>query len=220
MAIARERRRVHSSHFYHNLVMVMAGVTLAFGFSTVVFEILNVQFHWFGGGQPASSAPQATHGAAPEISNRPSGQKLIYSAEKTGVEYAVPGQQDVKLLNFTLSPASDGFVHGMTFALDDLAHQYDLKSLKLYLGDSRLGEVTFFEGKGSFQNLMIKLEANKLMEFSVLGTLSDQAQTGDRLLLKIADKQGVDAADGDGRNFEVVNNEQSQGAFISIVSGR
>ena len=95
MAKARERRRVHTQHFFHNLLMVMAGVTLAFGFSTVVFEILNVQFHWTGGGQPASSAPQAIHGAAPKISSQPSGQKLIYSAEKTGVDYAIPGQQDV-----------------------------------------------------------------------------------------------------------------------------
>lgn len=209
-------KQVQALHFHHDLGMMMLGFGLAFLFCVALFELLNIQFHWIGGAGPGSVNLNGFHGAAQTTQETFSGSRLIFSAEKNGPGYTVPGQKDVPLLKFTLSPASDGFVRGLTFTLDDLAHPFDLKSLKLFLGDESLGEVAFFEGKGTFANLMVKLSANKLMQFSVLGTISDQAQTGDRLKLKVSEMK---ATDSNGNDFGVQGGPMS-GPAISVVRGR
>jgi hypothetical protein len=217
----------HLHHDHHDLAMVGLGFALALIFSVALFEILNLQFGWTrmsgvetGGVHPAAVATQELHGAAPQknggVLETPG---LVVTPEEVGLLSVVPGQDDVYFLRFTLSPESDGFVHGMSFALDGLARPYDLKSLRLFLGDKQLGETAFFEGKGSFRNLMLKLEANKLLKLSVVGDVSGQAQVGDRLILKLAD-DGIDAIDGDGNPFEILGEEGLKSKAMSVVQGR
>lgn len=256
MALYRRLRRPKEKHFFRDLAMMAAGFALGFVFSVVAFEVLNVQFHWIGAGRgqaemlaqtaglwqkdmppgrTSGGADQAllalnlAHGAAPQNQTADSPQ-LLLTSEKIGDGYASPGQADVPLLNFSVTPSRDGFVHGMTFALGHLAHPYDLKSLKLFLkGDAGagsstagqlLGEVSFFEGRGAFENLMVKVAANKIAEFSVVGTLSDQAQIGDRLVLGFADGGGISAIDSDGVDFSIQKNGTFSGPAVSVVRGR
>ncbi len=216
----------HLHHDHHDLAMVGLGFVLALMFSVAVFELLNLQFGWTrmtgmetGGVHPAA-ATQELRGAAPkkngDVADAP---RLIVAPEEVGPLSVVPGQDDVYFLRFTLSPESDGFVHGMSFALNGLAKPYDLKSLRLFLGDKQLGETAFFEGKGSFRNLMLKLEANKLLKLSVVGDVSGQAQVGDRLILELAD-DGIDAIDDDGNPFEILGAEGLNSKAMSMVQGR
>lgn len=227
MAKIRRRQKVSvrasraSRHLHHDLLVMLAGFALAFVFCAALFELFNLQFHWIGGQQElAAGAGQGLHGSASGTTQQAASPQLIFSAEKTGPGYAVPGQSDVPLLSFSLSPSNDGFIHGMRFSLDDLAHAYDLKSLKLFLGDEQLGEVAFFEGKGDFQNLMVKFSANQLMEFRVTGTVSDQAEIGDRLILSVAAGQGIEAADNDGNGLTVVSDGAMKGPAVSVVHAR
>jgi len=205
--------------------MMSLGFVAALLFGTLLFETLNLQLHWIGGVRSTASGGEqqapwdagGVHGAAPQTTQQITGSQLIITPENTAAAYAFPGQKDVALLSFTVSPSADGFIHAMTFVLGNLAHPYDLKSLKLTLGNQQLGEVSFFEGKGSFQNLMVKLAANKLMKFSVLATVSDQAQSGDRLMLNFADDRGIDATDTDGIQLNVVGDKAAGGQPVSVV---
>jgi len=216
----RGRYEAKKSPFRHDLFIMSLGFALALVFSIILFEILNFQYRWTSGGvHPAPLAAPELHGAAPQNTQESLSSILTLSPEKVGPFSAVPGEPDVYLLRFTLSPSNNGFVHGLTFVLDNLAHPYDLKTLKLFLGDKQLGEVSFFEGKGSFQNLMLKLEANKLVKLSVVGTVSGQAPVGDRIRLKLAE-DGIDAIDDDGNMFEIVGGDSLKGAAISVVRGR
>ncbi len=224
----RSRFEAKKSPFRHDILMMSLGFVMALLFGTLLFETLNLQFRWIGGvrGSAPGGEQQApwdtrgVHGAAPQTTQQITGSRLIITPEKTSDTYAVPGQKDVQLQSFTVSPSADGFIHGMTFVLGNLAHPYDLKSVKLTLGDQQLGEVSFFEGKGSFQNLMVKLSANSLMKFSVLGTVSEQAQPGDRLMLQFSGDRGIDVADADGVPFTVVGGKEAGGQPISVVGGR
>lgn len=220
----------HLHHDHHDLAMVGLGFALALMFSVALFEILNLQFGWTkmpagggvetGGVYPAAVATQELHGAAPQKNGDAlAAPGLVVAPEDVGPLSVVPGQDDVYFLRFTLSPESDGFVHGMSFALDGLARPYDLKSLRLFLGDKLLGETAFFEGKGSFRNLMLKLDANTLLTLSVVGDVSDQAQVGDRLILKLAD-EGINAIDGDGNPFEILGEGGLKSKAMSVVQGR
>ncbi len=223
----RSRFTAKKPLFRHDFLMMSLGFVMALFFGMLLFETLNLQLHWIGGvrGTASGGVQQASvdtpgvHGAAPQTTQQITGSRLIITPETTGTTYAFPGQKDVALLDFTVSPSADGFIHAMTFVLGNLAHPYDLKSLKLMLGDQVLGEVSFFEGKGSFQNLMVKLTANKLMKFSVLGTVSEQAQTGDRIMLQFADDRGIDATDTDGVQFGVDGGKAAGGQPVSVVGG-
>lgn len=228
MARYRDLLRLrHLHHDHHDIAMVALGFVLALMFSVALFEVLNLQFGWTrmrgvesGGVRPAAVEIQELHGAAPQT-NKEAGtaQRLVVTSEDVGPLYVVPGQDDVYFLRFTLSPESDGFVHGMSFALGGLARPYDLKSLRLFLGDKQLGEVAFFDGKGTFRNLMLKLEANKLLTLSVVGEVSGQAEVGDRLILEL-DDDGIDAIDGDGTPFEILGGETLKSKAMSVAQGR
>lgn len=223
----RSRFEAKKSPFRHDFLMMSLGFVMALLFGTLLFETLNLQFRWIGGvrgtapggEQQAPWDTRGAHGAAPQTTQQINGSRLIITPEKTSDTYAAPGQKDVQLLSFTVSPSADGFVHAMNFVLGNLAHPYDLKSLKLMLGDQQLGEVSFFEGKGSFQNLMVKLAANSLVKFSVLGTVSEQAQPGDRLMVRFAGDHGIDATDTDGAQFELSGIQIAGGQPISVVGG-
>ncbi|MFO0780913.1 MAG: hypothetical protein U0519_03445 [Candidatus Gracilibacteria bacterium] len=211
-----------SFRFRHDLLMMSIGFVLAVVFSAGAFELLNLQFHWTGDVQPSQERAMPVHGAAQEntLSASPdSGPVMTVTKEPTGPLAAVPGEKDVNLLRFTLSPSDDGFVHGMTFVLDEIAHPYDLKRLKLYFGDRLLGEVSFFEGKGSFRNLMLRLSANRLLTLQLVGEVSTQAPPGDRLQLKF-DHDGLDASNADGETFRFVGLDALKGTPVSIVHPR
>jgi hypothetical protein len=222
----RNRRDVSQGGRFYGFIMMTLGFLMALIVCTAVFEILNLQFHWTdrqlaavsGGVKLASQGIENVHSAAPKTQET-TGSQLIISSEKTKTTYVVPGQKDVPLYHFSLSPTNDGFIHAMTFVLGDLSHPYDLQKLKLYLGDSLIGEVLFFDGKGTFQNLMMKLKANQLMSFQIVGTVSEQAQPGDRLILQLADQLGIDAVDADGIHFDIVGRTTALGQPISIVHG-
>ncbi len=225
MAKRRAKRTIGPSHFHHDLVMMATGFVFAFFFSVVVFEIFNAHFHWIGegsvssgGAQQVSGINETVHGAASQ-SMQQTASELLVSAEKSGPAYAVPGQKHVTLMKFSLSPSNTGFVTSMSFDLDKLAHPYDLQSLQLFYGDEQLGDVSFFEGKGSFKNLMIKVEANRLMEFTLTGTVSGQAQIGDRLITKFASDLGIVANDNNGFDFSVLGTDTASGPATSIVHG-
>ncbi len=218
---SHHNRQMSSRQWHHDVLMMAAGFVLAVVFCMALFELLNLRFHWIGGADVHGSAPQSSQQSSFQIRSplgAGAGARMIFTSEKSPANYAVPGGEDAPLLNFSLSPSSDGFIHSMMFTLDDLAHPYDLKSLKLFLGGQQLGEVSFFEGKGSFDNLMVKMEANTLMNFSVTAAVSDQAEIGDRLRLKVAD-QGIQAEDNDGNDFSVASDGEMSGPVISIVHG-
>jgi|GEM_PF-6195384 len=217
-SVQRAKKRLlvlNPTRWYHNFALVAGGFLLALIFCSTIFEMVKGDLGWSTGN---------VHNAAPKNgqtdvlqTHSASSSKLTYSAGKMASSYAAPGQKDVALLDFTLNPSNDGFIRGLSFSLSNLALPYDLKVLKLFVGDEKIGEVSFFDGKGDFKNLMVKVQANSLAHFHVLGDINDQAEMGDRLVLNMNNK--IDAEDSDGSAFSLVAQGNLSGPAVSVVHG-
>lgn len=128
------------------------------------------------------------HASAPEM-----GDADVTVTMLDDVELAVePGQQDARLMSFLLTSKKAAKVQRLHFSLGELADAAELTSLRLHADGAFVAERAFFEGKGAFDDLHLRLHPGTPVLVDVLGQMSDDAQPGHRLRVGFADNEAVD----------------------------
>ena len=222
MAKNKAKNMSGESHLGHDLVVLFSGFALAFVVMVIIFELMNMHFHWIG--YPVTAGTDV-HGAAETPTPRIStgiveGAAVTLSADKKGDAYASPGQKDVEAMTFNLVPVTDCFLNKIVFHLDRLAHDEDIGRLQLYYDDKLLGETTFFDGRATFDNLMVKLGKNSFQQFGVKAVLGDGARSGDRILLQIISAEDIAVTDNGAEKLEVQGAFPVTGNPVSIIGFR
>lgn len=111
----------------------------------------------------------------------PAEKTLAVKFEDAAAFYAAAGQQNVPLLSFTISSSKAAKVNRMAFSLSDLAMADDLESLQLFIDGELLTERAFFEGKGVFDNIHLRLHPGEEVPVEVKGQVSGDATPGHRV---------------------------------------
>mgnify|MGYP001610415153 CR=1 FL=1 len=140
---------------------------------------------------------------------------LILSASKNS--YAFRSNKNVQLMKFKLTAREDIFLKELALNMDQLSKAYDLKNLQLYKGSVMLQETSFFEGKGIFKDLLIKIPQNKEIWFYVKGNISEQAHVGDRIRLFFADDKAIKITDVTGGELAIKSGYPVKGDIVSVI---
>ena len=101
------------------------------------------------------------------------------------------GQKDARLLSFTLSSRKAAKVQRMNFSLGTLAEPTDLQTLQLFIDGEFVVERPFFEGKGSFDDLHLRLYPHRDVRVDVTGSVHEDASVGHRLKLGFVEENDL-----------------------------
>lgn len=91
------------------------------------------------------------------------------------------GQKDVQLFSFTLSARKAAKVQNLSFSLGELANPTDVQSLQLFIDGEFFAERAFFEGKGTFKDVHLRLYPYRDVRIDVMGQVHENAPAGHRL---------------------------------------
>lgn len=148
--------------------------------TTFSFYILLISF----GIVPDKNPTQTIHGVAveraiDEAGDSDSEKDVSIELLNNSASYASKGEENVRFFAFNLSSPFEARIKELIFSLSGYAKPSDVVNLQLFVNGKFIGEKSFFEGKGSFSDLNIQIDAGHTMEVEVTGKVSDEATTGD-----------------------------------------
>lgn len=128
-------------------------------------------------------------GAAFErIAYDPAGDGVVsVHVDKGASLQAGRGEKDVELFNFSVTSHKAAKIDRLVFSLHDGSDQSDLESLQLYIDGEYFSERSFFEGKGTFDDVHVRLHPGNTVHFRLTGSVSPGAQPGHRLKVGFAE---------------------------------
>ncbi len=196
--------------------MMCLGVILAFVSATMFFEFFDLRNVKALIPTMFLQAQTPLRAAAKEnviVENAPA----AVVSQNTSNNYAFRGDHGISFMKFRIVAPEDIFLKEIILNMDQFSQSYDLKNLQLYSGNVMLQEAAFFEGKGAFKDLLIKIPKNKEIWLQVKGTLSEQAHVGDRIRLLFADKESIKITNTAGDAMTFNNDYPIKGNIVSVI---
>lgn len=206
--------------FWCNISVMCIGIILALLSAAVFFEF----FDLYGGKtfvttiflqEPMSLKAAAAQENEPAKKEKESFAVLTAGAHKNN--YAFRGDKNVPLMKFKLAAQEDVFLKELVLTMDQLSKTYDLKNIQLYKEHTILQETSFFEGRGVFKDLLIKLPQNKEIWFYIKGDVSEQANVGDRIRLLFVDREDLKITNVAGDSLAVKSDYPVKGDIVSVI---
>lgn len=127
------------------------------------------------------------------------------------------GKANVILMKFDLRADKKTYLKSLNFTLDRMAHAYDLKALQLYVKDVLVAETPFFEWHGIFQNLLLKFDESETVSIEIRGSISDQANAGDRIRLLLDGENALEIMEENGKKLNIKTGFPLKGNVVSVI---
>lgn len=211
-----------------NKKRVNSGLLAIFAFSLAVFSFLAFfeTLKFFGIlfiEKEDFSGP--LHGAAMErviYEPKPAAEEKDVKLEVGGKAggYAYLGEENVDFLSLTFTSQESGRLHDLVLSVDGFARPTDIKSLQIYVDEKFIAEKPVFEGKAIFSGLNIDMDAHFPREIDVRGVISDEALSGDRVVVGIMDEGDIALRNGLSRSLSIDGEFPVWGSYVSVIGGR
>jgi len=134
--------------------------------------------------------------------------------------YAYLGEEDVDFMSLILTSQESGKLHDLVLTVDGYARPTDVKSLQIYVDEQFIAEKPVFEGKAIFSSLNIELDAHFPREVKVKGAISDEALSGDRVVVGIMDDSSISVRNGMSKRLTVDSDFPALGSYVSVIGGK